>query len=62
MVYTFNDTSITTVAQAQEKIGAGFETYYVLATPIEETFELPNIPTIKGTTILSVDTTIQPSN
>lgn len=36
--------------------------YYPIATPIEETIELPNIPTIKGTTILSVDTTIQPSN
>lgn len=33
-----------------------------LATPTEETIELPNIPTIKGTTILSVDTNIQPSN
>ena len=36
--------------------------YYPLATPVEETIELPNIPTHKGTTILSVDTTIQPSN
>ena len=35
---------------------------YTLATPIEEEIELPNIPTIKGTTILEVDTTIQPSN
>lgn len=35
---------------------------YALATPIEEAIELPNIPTFKGTTILSVDTTIQPSN
>ena len=34
-----------------------------LNTPDDtETIELPNIPTIKGTTILSVDTTIQPSN
>ena len=36
--------------------------YYPIATPTEETIELPNIPTFKGTTILSVDTTIQPSN
>ncbi len=32
---------------------------YILETPIEETIELPNIPTLKGTTILSVDTEIQ---
>lgn len=38
------------------------ESLQVLATPIEETTELPNIPTIKGTNILEVDTTIQPSN
>lgn len=35
---------------------------YPLETPIEETIELPNIPTIKGTTIIEVDTNIQPSN
>lgn len=35
---------------------------YTLATPTEETIQLPNIPTIKGTCILSVDTTLQPSN
>lgn len=38
------------------------ESLQVLATPTEETIELPNVPTIKGTTILSVDTNIQPSN
>lgn len=35
---------------------------FILETPIEETIELPNIPTLEGTTILSVDTAIQPSN
>ena len=34
----------------------------ILETPTEETIELPNIPTIKGTTIIEVDTEIQPSN
>lgn len=29
---------------------------------VPQTIELPNIPTIKGTTIIEVDTTIQPSN
>lgn len=33
-----------------------------LVTPIEETIKLPNIPTHKGTNIIEVDTTIQPSN
>ena len=33
-----------------------------LTTPKEETIELPNIPTIKGTNIIEVDTNIQPSN
>ena len=36
--------------------------YLCKKTPTEETIELPNIPTLKGTTILEVDTTIQPSN
>ena len=35
---------------------------YILATPTEETIELPNVPTLKGTIALYVDTTIQPSN
>ena len=33
-----------------------------LVTPTEETIELPNITTLKGTTVIEVDTTIQPSN
>ena len=36
--------------------------YYALKTPIEETIELPKIPTFKGTSIISADITIQPSN
>ena len=35
---------------------------YILETPTEEDIELPNIPTFKGTTIIEVDTEIQPSN
>lgn len=35
--------------------------YYPLNTAIEETILLPNIPTIKGTTIFEIDTEIQPS-
>jgi hypothetical protein len=57
-----------TDAQILEKANSYISTmpnkkiYYPLETPTEETIELPNIPTLKGTTILSVDTTIQPSN
>lgn len=36
--------------------------YYPLATPKEESITLPTIPSIKGTTIYSVGTNIQPSN
>ena len=36
--------------------------YYVLKTPIEEAIELPKIPTHKGTSIISADTSVQPSN
>lgn len=41
---------------------SGIIMYYVLRTPTEETILLPNIPTIKGTTIFEIDTEIQPSN
>ena len=41
--------------------GTPMTMYYVLATPIEETIELPSIPTLKGTTILDSDVTVQPS-
>ena len=62
LAYSFNDSSITTIEQAQEKIGDGFDVNYILATPTEEDIELPKIPTLKGTTIIEVDTKIQPSN
>lgn len=35
---------------------------YVTETPVEETVELSNVPLNKGTNIIEVDTTIQPSN
>lgn len=38
------------------------ESYQGLATPIEETIDLPTIPTNKGTNIIEVDTSILPSN
>lgn len=35
---------------------------YVLDTPIEETIEVPEIPTFNGTTIIDTDTEVKPSN
>ena len=35
---------------------------YALATPTETPITLPPIPTFKGTSIISADTTVQPSN
>ena len=37
-------------------------TLYYSKQPTEETVALPNIPTIKGTTVIEIDTKIQPSN
>lgn len=62
VAYIFDDPAITTVALAQEKIGDGFDVIYALATPTETTITLPTLPTFKGTTVISADTTIQPSN
>ena len=45
----------------QKSNGTPFKAY-VLATPIEETIDLSNLPTFKGTTIYTVGTTVQPSN
>lgn len=36
--------------------------YYVRSTPTEELIDLPQSPTLKGTTVYTIDTTIQPSN
>ena len=39
----------------------GGKILYELATPTEETIDLPDIPTPKGNAIISVDTLIEPS-
>lgn len=36
--------------------------YYILATPTEESISLPTLKTVKGTSIMTVDTSIQSSN
>ena len=38
------------------------EIYVILDTPTEEPISLPTLKTVKGTSIMSVDTSIQPSN
>lgn len=38
------------------------EIYVILDTPTEESVSLPALKTVKGTSIMSVDTSIQPSN
>lgn len=61
VAYTFDDSSITTLEQAQEVIGNGFEVCYVLATPTEETINIPTIETFDGTTIFEIENKIKPS-
>ena len=61
IAYTFSDSNINTIGQAQSKIGNGFEVCYVMSESIEETIEIPNIPALKGTITLSVNTEISPS-
>lgn len=54
---------IKTLADAKQFVTDNYVyANYILNTPTEEEITLPNIPTIKGTTIIEVDTTIKPSN
>ena len=36
--------------------------YYILSTPVEESIIVPELKTVKGTSIMSVNTIISPSN
>ncbi|MBQ3817142.1 MAG: hypothetical protein II802_02575, partial [Clostridia bacterium] len=58
------DTDAQLIAKANEYLQTLSEKiiYYPRRTPTEETIELPDIPTFRGTTIFEVDTTVQPSN
>jgi hypothetical protein len=51
--------AITSFRTLLENIGVNF--YHILATPTEETIEIPTIETFDGTTIFDVETTIEPS-
>lgn len=59
--YTFGDTSVQTVEDAQSLIGDGFEVCYIMDGTIEETIELPQISTYDGTNTFDIETTIKPS-
>lgn len=51
-----------TFLSAQAKSGTPVKVIYILATPTEEPISLPALKTFKGTTIMSVDTLVRPSN
>ena len=61
VAYSFNSADITSVAQAQTKIGEGFEVQYVLSEPIEETIDIPDLYTYNGYNKIGVDSSIKPS-
>lgn len=46
----------------QYEAGTPVKVYYVLAEPETETVELPEIPTLDGTTVIDVETEVEPSN
>lgn len=60
IAYTFDDTTITTIEQAQAKIGNGFDVFYVLANPIITNIGLSHIPT-SSSAIYGVFTEVQPN-
>ena len=62
MCFTLPNT-ITDIASAKEWLTENpIDYFYITSEPDDtETIELPNIPTNKGTNIITVDTTIQPS-
>ena len=47
---------------AENTKGTPVKLYYILSTPIEENISLPALKTFKGTTVMSVDTSVLPSN
>lgn len=59
--YTNDLTGAEDWVDAQNSISPIMITY-ILETPTEETIELSNLPTFKGNTTYTIDTTIQPTN
>jgi hypothetical protein len=61
MFYTYTNDVYESKEAMLEYLGKDAYVIYPLETPIEEDIELPNILLNKGTNIIEVDTTIQPS-
>ena len=67
-VFFYDDTNAVTdeafkaYLAAQYAAGTPVTVVYQLATPTEESISAPQISTVKGTNLLSVDTAVQPSN
>ena len=59
---TADNTNAEILSLGKEYVANNPIYFDVIVEPTEETIELPNIPTLKGMTVLSVDTEIQPSN
>lgn len=57
-----NASDFKTYLQTLYSNGNPVKIYFPLATPTEETIDLPSIPTFKNTNTLEVGTTIEPSN
>lgn len=59
---TYSPSTAKQVVKEMYDSGVPMVLYYNRNTPTETSITLPNLPTFKGTSIISADTTIQPSN
>lgn len=66
--FSINDANYSSIGEFKSFLKSEYDAghpvtvWYQLATPTSETVDVPEIPTIKGTTVLDVDTEVQPSN
>ena len=61
VLYVYTKNTFSSKEELLDYLGDAIITY-ILDTPTEEPISLPTLKTFKGTTIMSVDTSIQPSN
>lgn len=62
VAFSFDDTSINTIALAQNKIGEGFYVQYVMNSKIVQNIELPELILDIGVNNITLGTSVQPSN
>ena len=68
LVFDVSYYDVTTVDEFKTKLaewytnGEPLKMYYISGTSTEENISLPALKTFKGTNIISVDTSVQPSN